>query len=72
MQSNLSQNYKVDERYKGMKNAQDNNAGINYLRQYTKNINFRPLASRDPEFPKDNIEVSNIGNVMKKSSNYFS
>ena len=72
MQSNFSQNYKVDERYRGMKNAQDNNAALNYLRQYTKNINLRPLSSKDPEFPKDNMEVSNIGNVMRKSSNYFS
>tara|TARA_R100000234_G_scaffold70206_1_gene43108 strand:- start:157 stop:375 length:219 start_codon:yes stop_codon:yes gene_type:complete len=72
MQPNLSQNYGVDERYKGMRNAQDNNSGLSFVRQYIKNINLRPLSTKDYQYPNDNNDVSNISNVMNKSSNYFS
>ena len=40
----------------------------------SKNLNFKPGSSTDTEFPPsiDNRDTTNIKNVMKKSSNYFS
>tara|TARA_A100001388_G_scaffold36067_1_gene23030 strand:- start:917 stop:1150 length:234 start_codon:yes stop_codon:yes gene_type:complete len=73
-QSKLSQNYKVDERYRQSRGGSDNNSGLSFLRGFTKNLNFRPGSSTDTDFPPsiDNSDTRNIKNVMKKSSNYFS
>ena len=65
-QSKLSQDYKVDERY--------NATGLAFLKRFSKNLNFTPGSSTDTEFPPsiDNRDTTDIKNVMKKSSNYFS
>ena len=77
-QSKFSQDYKVDERYKGTSNRSqtipvDNNSGLFFLKSFTKRINFRPGSSRDNEFPPrvDNKELYNASNLLDKSDNYF-
>ena len=77
-QSKFSQDYKVDERYKGTSNRSqtipvDNNSGLSFLKSFTKRINFRPGSSTDNEFPPrvDNKELYNSSNLLDKSDNYF-
>ena len=83
-QSKFSQDYKVDERYKGTNNKTltnpgesrkqiDNNTGIAFLKSFSKGLNFRPGSSRDNEFPPriDNKELYNASNLLDKSDNYF-
>ena len=77
-QSKFSQDYKVDERYRGTSNRSqtipvDNNSGLSFLKRFTKRINFRPGSSRDNEFPPrvDNKELYNSSNLLDKSDNYF-
>tara|TARA_R110002012_G_scaffold305668_1_gene509884 strand:- start:300 stop:548 length:249 start_codon:yes stop_codon:yes gene_type:complete len=78
-QSKFSQDYKVDERYKGTSNRSqtipvDNNTGLAFLKSFSKGLNFRPGSSRDDNFPPrvDNKELYNASNLMNKSENYFS
>ena len=78
-QSKFSQDYKVDERYKGTSNRSrtipvDNNTGLSFLKSFSKRINFRPGSSRDNQFPPsvDNKEAYNTSNFLNKSDNYFS
>jgi hypothetical protein len=80
MQTQFSQDYKVDERYRGIDNRSqdlpvDNIVpivmanGINkYVQSLRKARNFRRGSARDPEFPPrfDNKEVSNISNINIK------
>ena len=77
-QSKFSQDYKVDERYKGTSNRSqtipvDNNTGLSFLKSFSKGLNFRPGSSRDNDFPQrvDNKELYNASNLMNKSDNYF-
>ncbi len=83
-QSKFSQDYKVDERYKGTNNKTrtnpgespkqiDNNTGIAFLKRFSQGLNFRPGSSRDNEFPPrvDNKELYNTSNLLDKSDNYF-
>ena len=77
-QSKFSQDYKVDERYKGTDNRSqtipvDNNTGIAFLKRFSQGLNFRPGSSRDNEFPPrvDNKELYNASNLLDKSDNYF-
>jgi len=77
-QSKFSQDYKVDERYKGTSNRSqtipvDNNTGLAFLKRFSKGLNFRPGSSTDNEFPPrvDNKELYNASNLMNKSDNYF-
>ena len=77
-QSKFSQDYKVDERYKGTSNRSqtipvDNNTGLAFLKRFSKGLNFRPGSSTDTEFPPrvDNKELYNASNLMNKSDNYF-
>ena len=77
-QSKFSQDYKVDERYKGTSNRSqtipvDNNTGLAFLKRFSKGLNFRPGSSRDNEFPPrvDNKELYNASNLLDKSDNYF-
>tara|TARA_B100000927_G_C16155187_1_gene345029 strand:+ start:88 stop:321 length:234 start_codon:yes stop_codon:yes gene_type:complete len=73
-QSKLSQDYKVDERYRESRGSSDNATGLAFLKRFSKNLNFKPGSSTDTEFPPsiDNKDTTDIKNVMKKSSNYFS
>ena len=77
-QSKFSQDYKVDERYKGTNNRSqtipvDNNTGLSFLKSFSKGLNFRPGSSRDNEFPPsvDNKELYNASNLLDKSDNDF-
>ena len=77
-QSKFSQDYKVDERYKGTSNRSqtipvDNNTGLSFLKTFSNGLDFRPGSSTDNEFPPrvDNKELYNASNLMNKSDNYF-
>tara|TARA_Y100001937_G_C6892144_1_gene229540 strand:+ start:266 stop:499 length:234 start_codon:yes stop_codon:yes gene_type:complete len=77
MQTQFSQDYRVDERYRGTDNRSqtlplDNIRPILEVNKYAQSLrkarNFRRGSARDPEFPPrfDNKEVSNISNINIK------
>lgn len=52
MQNQLSQSYKVDSRYRGLKNAQNNNKGLNFALDYLQS------AKKQNKLPSDNEAVN--------------
>jgi len=77
MQTQFSQDYKVDERFRGTNNRSatiplDNIRPILVVNKYAQSLrkarNFRRGSARDPEFPPrfDNKEVSNISTINIK------
>jgi hypothetical protein len=52
MRNQLSQNYKVDSRYRGLKNAQDDDRGLNFALDYLQS------AKKKNKIPSDNEEVN--------------
>lgn len=52
MRNQLSQNYKVDSRYRGLKNAQDNDKGLDFA------LNYLQAAKDNKKIVSDNEAVN--------------
>jgi len=70
MESQLSQDYVVDSRYRGAKKAVDNNAGLRYLNEYLQRRKER-LAIPSEEAVEDRFIMSGPGDSTYGFKNSF-
>lgn len=70
MRDQLSQSYKVDSRYRGLKNAQDNNKGLNFALNYLQTGKDKNKIASDNE-AVNRFTVSGPGDSVYSFLNGF-
>lgn len=70
MQNQLSQSYKVDSRYRGLKNAQDDDKGLDFALNYLQSAKKQNKISSDNE-AVNRFTVSGPGDAVYSFLNAF-